>query len=95
MTEELINALTQVAGLRVVSRTSAFALKGKDLDVREIGGRLAVATIVEGSVRKVGNRIRVTATLVSTADGYHLWSETYERTLEDVFALQQEFRGRS
>jgi adenylate cyclase len=90
MTEEVTTALSRVAGLRVASRTSAFAFKGKDLDARQIGERLRVTTLVEGSVRKVGNRIRLTAQLVDTGGGYQLWSETYERTLDDVFILQQE-----
>jgi adenylate cyclase len=90
LTEELTNALTQVPGLRVASRTSAFTFKGKGLDAREIGARLGVNTLVEGSTRKVGNRIRVTAQLISADDGYHLWSQTYDRTLADVFALQEE-----
>jgi adenylate cyclase len=90
MTEELINALVKVEGLRVASRTSAFAFKGKDLDVREIGSRLKVATVLEGSVRKEGNRLRITAQLVNAADGYHLWSETYDRELEDVFEIQEQ-----
>ncbi len=90
MTEELTTALSRVAGLRVASRTSAFAFKGKDLDARQIGERLRVATLVEGSVRKVGSRIRLTAQLVDAGGGYQLWSGTYERTLDDVFVLQQE-----
>ncbi len=90
LTEELTNALTRVAGLRVASRTSAFAFKSKEVDVRKIGARLGVTRLVEGSVRKVGNRIRVTAQLVSAADGYHLWSDAFDRTLTDVFALQEE-----
>ncbi len=90
VTEEIINALSQVPGLRVVARTSAFAFKGKDMDVRDIGGRLNVRTLVEGSVRKAGDRIRITAQLVNTADGYHLWSSTYDRTLADIFAVQDE-----
>jgi serine/threonine-protein kinase len=90
ITEEVTTALSRVPGLRVASRTSAFAFKGKDLDARQIGERLRVATLVEGSVRKVGNRIRLSAQLVDAAGGYQLWSETYERTLGDVFALQQE-----
>jgi serine/threonine-protein kinase len=90
LTEEIINVLTKVPGLRVTARTSAFALRGKDLDVREIGARLNVAHILEGSVRKAGNRIRVTAQLVSAADGYHLWSEHYDREMTDVFAIQDE-----
>jgi adenylate cyclase len=90
MTEELTNALTHVSGLRVASRTSAFAFKGKDLDVREIGARLGVRSVVEGSVRKVGNRIRVTAQLIDTVSGFHLWSQAFERTVSDVFTLQEE-----
>jgi serine/threonine-protein kinase len=90
VTEELINALVKVPGLHVASRTSCFALKGKDQDARAIGERLRVRTLVEGSVRKVGKRIRITAQLISVSDGYHLWSETYDRQLEDVFAVQDE-----
>lgn len=90
MTEELINALTAVGGLRVAARTSSFAFKGKEADVREIGQSLNVQTILEGSVRKARNRLRITAQLVNVADGYHLWSETYDREMEDVFAVQEE-----
>ena len=90
MTEEIINALTRVKGLRVAARTSCFAFKGKDLDAQTIAGRLKVRSLVEGSVRKVGNRIRLTAVLVDAADGYQRWSQTYERTMNDVFALQEE-----
>jgi serine/threonine protein kinase/Tfp pilus assembly protein PilF len=90
MTEELINALTRVDGLRVASRTSAFVFKGRDADVREIGRRLNVTTVLEGSVRRAGNRLRVTAQLINAADGYHLWSETYDRELADVFEVQDE-----
>ena len=90
MTEELINALTRVEGLRVTSRTSAFAYKGRDVDVREIGQRLNVTAVLEGSVRRAGTRLRVTAQLINTADGYHLWSDTYDRQLADVFEVQDE-----
>ena len=90
MTEELTNALAQVPGLRVAARTSAFAFKGKDLDARQIAERLGVTALVEGSVRKIGDRIRLVAQLINAADGCHLWSETYDRTLADVFALQEE-----
>jgi serine/threonine-protein kinase len=90
MTEEIIDALAKVNGFRVVARTSSFAFKGKQQDIREIGKKLNVATVLEGSVRKDGNRLRVTAQLNSVADGYHLWSETYERELKDVFAVQDE-----
>jgi serine/threonine-protein kinase len=90
ITEELINALTRVKGLRVTSRTSVFAFKGRDQDVREIGQRLNVSAVLEGSVRRAGNRLRVTAQLVNAADGYHLWSESYDRQLADVFEVQDE-----
>jgi serine/threonine-protein kinase len=90
LAEEIINALTKLPGLRVTARTSAFAFRGKDVDVREIGARLNVGIILEGSVRKAGNRIRVTAQLVNVAGGYHLWSERYDREMTDVFAIQDE-----
>jgi TolB-like protein/Flp pilus assembly protein TadD len=88
--EELINSLTKIKELSVVARTSAFFFKGTNTDVREIGRRLNVETILEGSVRKAGNRLRITAQLVDVADGYHLWSERYDRNLEDIFAIQDE-----
>jgi serine/threonine protein kinase/Flp pilus assembly protein TadD len=90
LAEELINALARVEGLRVTSRTSAFAFKGKNEDVRKIGEQLNVSTVLEGSVRKAGNRLRISAQLVKVADGYQLWSETYNRELADVFAIQDE-----
>lgn len=90
MTEEIIDALTRVGGFRVVARTSSFSFKGKQQDIREIGRKLNVGAVLEGSVRKYGNKLRVTAQLNSVDDGYHLWSETYERELKDVFSLQDE-----
>ena len=90
MTEEIIDALSKIGGVRVVARTSSFAFKGKQQDIREIGKQLNVAAVLEGSVRKDGNRLRVTAQLNGVADGYHLWSETYERELKDVFTVQDE-----
>lgn len=91
MTEEVINALSKVPGIHVASRSSCFAFKGKkDVSVRQIGERLGVTTLLEGSVRKVGNRIRIAAELVNVENGYQLWSETYDRQLEDVFAVQDE-----
>ncbi len=90
MTEEIINALARLPDLRVVARTSAFAFKGKDADIRTIGEQLGVRNVVEGSVRRSGERLRVTAQLISVADGYHLWSETYDRDVSDVFAIQEE-----
>jgi serine/threonine protein kinase/tetratricopeptide (TPR) repeat protein len=88
--EEIINALTRIQNLRVASRTSSFAFKGKNEDIGGIGRQLKVGTVLEGSVRKAGNMLRVTAQLVNVADGYHLWSERYDRKLEDVFAIQDE-----
>jgi TolB-like protein/tRNA A-37 threonylcarbamoyl transferase component Bud32/Tfp pilus assembly protein PilF len=88
--EEIINALTKVEGLRVAARTSAFSFKGKHEDLRVVGDKLNVGTVLEGSVRKAGNRLRVTAQLVTATDGYHLWSERYDRDLTDVFAVQDE-----
>ena len=90
LAEELLNALTKIQGLRVASRTSAFAFKGKEIDVREIGGRLNVSTVLEGSVRKAAKRLRITAQLINVKDGYHLWSERYDSEMEDVFAIQDE-----
>ena len=90
MSEEIINALAQLPGLRVVARTSAFSFKGKSTDLRAIGEKLRVRHVLEGSVRKAGNRLRITVQLVSVADGYHLWSERYDRQLDDVFAIQDE-----
>jgi serine/threonine protein kinase/tetratricopeptide (TPR) repeat protein len=90
MTEEIINALAKVPGIQVASRTSSFAFKGKEVDVRQIGEKLGVSSVLEGSVRKVGKRVRITAQLINVTDGYHLWSETYDRQLEDVFAIQDE-----
>ncbi|MGB7063279.1 MAG: protein kinase [Candidatus Zixiibacteriota bacterium] len=96
MAEEIINALAQVEGLHVVARTSAFSFRGKKADVREIGRRLNVGAVLEGSVRKAGSRLRITAQLVNVADGYHLWSERYDRDIggsccpEDIFYIQDE-----
>ena len=90
MAEEIINALTKIQSLRVASRTSSFAFKGKNEDIGEIGRKLKVSTVLEGSVRKMGNKLRITAQLVNVADGYHLWSERYDRELEDVFAIQDD-----
>lgn len=90
MTEELIHALAKVQGLNVAARTSSFAYKGKQEDVREIGRALSVGTVLEGSVRRAGARLRVAVQLVGVEDGYHLWSETFDREMEDVFAIQDE-----
>jgi TolB-like protein/Tfp pilus assembly protein PilF len=88
--EEILNVLAKVDGLHVAARTSSFAFKGRDEDIREIGRLLNVRTILEGSIRKAGDRIRMTAQLINVEDGYHIWSETYDRKLEDVFAIQDE-----
>jgi len=92
--EELINGLTQVRDLRIVARTSAFAFKGKDLDVRDIGRTLNVDTVLEGSIRQAGTRLRITAQLISVEDGYHLWSEKFDREMDDIFAIQDEIAGK-
>ncbi len=90
MTEELITALGGVRGLRVAAATSTFYLKGQALEIRAIGERLNVETLLEGSVRRSGSRLRITAQLVNVSDGYHLWSERYDRQLDDVFAVQDD-----
>ncbi len=90
LAEEIINALTHVPGLLVTARTSAFSFKGKDMKLSGIAHELGVEHILEGSVRKAGNRIRVTAQLIKAATGFHLWSERYDRQLDDVFAIQDE-----
>ncbi|HJS53025.1 MAG TPA: hypothetical protein VJ765_00735, partial [Chitinophagaceae bacterium] len=90
ITEELLNSLTKVEGLQVTSRTSAFAFKGKLDDVREIASKLNVDKILEGSVRKSANRVRITAQLINAVDGYHIWSENYDRDLTDIFRVQDE-----
>src|SRR5262249_33484563 len=90
LAEHLIHALSKIEGLHVASRTSAFAFKGRNEDIRRIGEQLNVRTVLEGSVRKAGHRLRISAQLVNAADGYQLWAETYNRELEDVFAIQDE-----
>ncbi|HEX7082163.1 MAG TPA: tetratricopeptide repeat protein [Gammaproteobacteria bacterium] len=90
MAEEIINELAQISGLRVAARTSTFAFKNRADDVREIGRRLGVKSVLEGSVRKAGNRLRVTAQLIDADTGFHLWSERWDRALEDMFAIQGE-----
>jgi TolB-like protein/predicted Ser/Thr protein kinase len=90
LAEEIINALAQVEGLKVIARTSAFSFKGKNEDVRHIAQALGVTNVLEGSVRRAGDRIRVTAQLIAAADGTHLWSERYDRPMIDVFAMQDE-----
>jgi serine/threonine protein kinase/Flp pilus assembly protein TadD len=90
MAEEIINALSKIQSLRVASRTVSFALKGKNEDLGDVGRKLHVSTVLDGSVRRMGNRLRITAQLVNVADGYQLWSDRYDREMEDVFAIQDE-----
>ena len=90
LAEEIINALAQIPGLKVTARTSAFAFRGKEQDITKIAEALHVSSVLEGSVRKSGNRLRVTAQLINAADGYHLWSQRYDRELAEVFAMQDE-----
>lgn len=90
ITEEILNALSKIEQLKVTSRTSSFAFKGKNFDVREIGRQLGVRNLLEGSVRKVGNRVRITAQLIDTLDGYHKWSDTFDRDIKDIFQVQDE-----
>ena len=90
ITEELINSISQVSGLKVTARTSSFVFKGKQMDVRHIGNQLGVATVLEGSIRKAGNRVRISAQLIRTTDGFQIWSEKFDRDLVDIFELQEE-----
>jgi len=90
ITEEIINSLTRLPDLRVAARTSSFAFKGENVDIKDAGKRLGVATVLEGSIRQAGDRLRVTAQLINAADGYHLWSERWDREIDDVFAVQDE-----
>lgn len=93
LTEELLNYLTHIPDLKVAGRTSSFMFKNKNEDVRSIGKKLHVANILEGSVRKSGNTLRITAQLLKAEDGFHLWSQTYDRTVDDIFAIQDEIAG--
>ena len=93
ISEELLNVLAKVPRLKVTARTSAFHFKGKDTPIPEIARQLGVAYVVEGSVRKMGNRVRITAQLIKAADGFHVWSENFDRNLEDIFAVQDEIAG--
>ena len=90
ITEEIINALTTIKGLKVIARTSSFAFKNKNIDIRTIGAELGVGTVLEGSVRKAKKRVRITAQLIDTKDGTHFWSKNFDREMEDIFALQDE-----
>jgi adenylate cyclase len=92
--EEILNALTKVAGLRVPARTSCFAFRGTSVDAREIGKRLGVETLLEGSIRKAGNRLRISVQLIDARNGYQLWSKRFDREIEDIFAIQDEIARR-
>ena len=94
ITEEILNALVKVEELQVTARTSSFMFKGKNDDIREIGKKLGVQNVLEGSVRKFGNKVRITSQLINTADGYHIWSESYSRNLEDIFEIQDEISNK-
>ncbi|HEV8018484.1 MAG TPA: tetratricopeptide repeat protein, partial [Steroidobacteraceae bacterium] len=93
MSEQILDLLAKIPGLKVIARTSSFQFKGKSEDVRVVGEKLGVATVLEGSVRKAGDRLRITAQLIRAADGSHLWSEVYDRQLNDVFRTQDEIAG--
>ncbi len=90
LTEEILNLLAKIPGLKVIARTSAFAFRGKEQDIRNIAQTLGVTHVLEGSVRRAGNRLRISAQLVAAVDGSHLWSERYDRDITDVFAVQDE-----
>jgi eukaryotic-like serine/threonine-protein kinase len=94
LTEEITTALSKVPGLKVVSRNSSFMFKGKREDLRQVGRTLHVATVLEGSLRKVGSQIRVSAQLINAADGFHLWSESYDRSMDDIIAVQEDIARR-
>ena len=93
ITEEILNALAKLSGLRVMARTSSFAFKGRNLDVRTVGQQLGAKYVLEGSVRRAGPRMRITAQLIDASEGHHLWSERYDRDVSDVFAVQDEITG--
>jgi TolB-like protein len=93
ITEEILNALAQLRNLKVAGRTSSFQFKGKNPDLRKVGDKLKVRTILEGSVRRSGNKLRITAQLINVEDGFHIWSEKYDRNMDDIFAIQDEIAG--
>ncbi len=88
--EEILIALAQIKDLKVAGRTSSFRFKGKEVDIREVGEKLKVSTVLEGSVRRQGNRVKISARLLNVEDGYQLWSEQFESTLNDIFKIQEE-----
>src|SRR6476659_9437513 len=94
ISEELLNLLAKIPQLKVTARVSSFSFKGKELDIPEVARRLHVAHVLEGSVRKAGDQVRITAQLIHAADGFHMWSETYDRKLDDIFKIQDEVAGK-
>lgn len=90
MTEQIIDAVSRTAGFQVADRSSVFALKGRPQDAREIGQKLTVRTVLQGSVQRSGSRVRVTAQLINTSDGFHLWSQSYDRDIKDISALEDQ-----
>src|SRR5207302_4053955 len=93
ITEELLNLLAKIPQLKVAARTSSFSFRDKQVDIPEIARQLRVANVLEGSVRKSGDQLRITAQLIRAAQGYHLWSETYDRKMDDIFKIQDEIAG--
>ncbi len=93
ISEELLNLLAKIPQLKVAARTSSFSFKGKQVEIPEIARQLRVANVLEGSVRKSGDQLRITVQLIRAAEGYHLWSETYDRKLDDIFKIQDEIAG--
>src|SRR6266487_6238939 len=94
ISEEILNALARVGGLHVAARTSCFAFRGTSIDAREIGRRLGVDALLEGSIRRAGNRVRITVQLIDSRQGYHVWSERFDREIDDIFAIQDEIAQR-
>src|SRR5262249_41527160 len=94
MSEELLNLLAKIPQLHVAARTSSFSFKGKEVPIQEIAKTLLVANVLEGSVRKSGDQIRITAQLIRASDGYHVWSETWDRKVDDIFKVQDEIAGK-
>ncbi|MCP3928126.1 MAG: hypothetical protein GY705_03390 [Bacteroidetes bacterium] len=94
ISEEILNSLVNIEGLKVAGRTSAFSFKGKNEDIRTVGEELDVSMVLEGSVRKAGNQVRITAQLINVEDGFHIWSETYDRQIEDIFTVQEDIANR-
>src|SRR6476659_8638597 len=90
MAEEILNSLSHLKDLKVAGRTSSSQFKGKNIDLHEVGEKLGVRSVLEGSVRKQGNKLRITAQLINVEDGFHLWSEKYDRDMDDIFAIQDE-----